>query len=434
MSVDIVVGLCAGDEAKGKTIFSLVCSVKYDIVSRYNGSSNSGHTTVWKDKVYKLHMLPCGVLNENVTNILAPGVFVNSKEFLDEKKEVETVSGVKSTVYISEKCQVVLPYHIDMNKIEEARLGKSPAGSTCKGTSPAAVDFVNKSGIQMCDLFGPDDVLLEKIKRSYNIKKALANFYRDEEKTINEFYITSPEDIFDQILSYRDELRQYVVDTDSIFMDAISNGKNILFESQCGFEKDLYHGQYSEITSSSCLAAQACVSSGIPVNKIDNIIGVIKAYYTMVGKGEMPSELHGAEAHELREINGEYGATSGRPRRCGWLPIPLVKKAIEMNGCTDLSLALLDVLGHYDKIPICVAYKNKNTSEITTEHLMAKDLKNVEAIFEYLSGWQCDISNITNYEDLPPNAKNYVEFIENHIGKRIRYISVSKDQRLIDRG
>lgn len=437
MPVEIVVGLNCGDEAKGKLNDTLLSRGGYSISSRFNGSSNAGHTIVVNDHKYKLHMLPDGVLNKGIINILAPGVFVNPKEFLLEKEIVEKISGINPEIYISEKCQVVLPHHIDFNKIEEQRLGKKVSGSTCRGTTPCAVDFVNKSGIRMYDLLNDDKLLFEKIKRQFNIKKSICVFYRDEEKTIDDFNLTTPEETYEEIKSYKKILKPFVKNTDEIFQKSLRNKEKILFGAQLGFSKDLYFGQYPEISSSSCLAAHACVSSGLPTNSVSRIYGVLKAYDTMVGSGIFPTELHGEEAHELREINGEYGATSGKPRRVGRASIPPVRKAIEVNGCTDIALMLLDVLGYYEKIPVCVSYEYSEgykRGQVVSEFPIFDDLKNVKPIYEILDGWKCDISNIRKYEDLPINAKKYIECIENFIKMPIRYISVGKERgALIDR-
>lgn len=434
MSIDICVGLCGGDEGKGRIVDVMSSSGKYDIIARFNGSSNAGHTIKLDNTTYKLHMLPSGVLNKNVINIICAGVYFNPKEFLEEKKNVEKQSNIESIVYVSDKCQVVLPHHIDFNKIEENRLGKNLSGSTCRGTTSCAVDFVNKSGIRVCDLFGEEDILLEKIKRQYSIKVALSNFYKQEEKTIDNFFITSPEDTLKEIISYKDELKKYISNVEDIFQNALKNKHNILFEGQLGFIKDQIFGQYPEISSSSCIAAQACVSSGIPVNSDIKIIGVLKAYETLVGKGFMPTELHGEEAHELREINGEYGATSGRPRRVAWANMPSVRKAIEINGCDEIALTLLDVLGYYDEIPVCVRYTDTRTMKAVYDFPITNDLEHMSPVYYYLEGWKEDISNCRTWDSLPKNARKYVEFIENQIGMKIRYISVGPNrEEMIDR-
>ena len=413
--VKAIVGANWGDEGKGK--ITDVLAAQSDIVIRFQGGSNAGHTIVNNYGKFALHQLPSGVFHSHITNIIGNGIALSVENFVKEMSELEKRGVPKPDILISDRAQIVMPYHIAFDCYEEERLGKNSFGSTKSGIAPFYSDKYSKIGFQVNELYDDVDTLKEKIKRVLEIKNAtLKNLYNKEP--------VSEQGIFDKLMEYKELLAPYVADTFSYTYEAVKAGKNILLEGQLGALKDTDFGIYPMVTSSNTIAGYGAVGAGIPPYEIKEIITVVKAYSSAVGAGEFVSEIFGAEADELRRRGGdggEYGATTGRPRRMGWLDLVATRYGCRVQGATQVAFTVLDVLGYLDEIPVCVAY------ELDGERIdyfpSTTKLKRAKPILEKLPGWKCDISHITKYEDLPENCRNYIEFAEKHIGIPITIVS-----------
>ena len=412
--VRTIVGANWGDEGKGKITDML--AVDSDIVVRFQGGANAGHTIINEYGRFALHLLPSGVCNPKVVNVLGPGVALDIEAFLKELKEI-TAGGVpQPQILISERAQVMMPYHVQFDCLEEERLGKNSFGSTKSGIAPFYGDKYQKIGLQLCQLYDPD-VLREKLAHAVDIKNALLTSLYHKDPIDLEALITKMTDLAEQI-------RPYVADTDAFLMEAVRAGKNILLEGQLGTLRDPDHGIYPMVTSSSPLAGYAPVGAGIPVWSIKEIIAVTKAYSSCVGAGPFTTELFGDEAEELRRRGGdrgEYGAKTGRPRRVGWFDCVATRYGCEMQGATAAALTNLDVLSYLDEIPVCVAYE-LNGQRVDRFPVTPK-LEKCTAVYETLPGWKQDIRGITDFNQLPENARRYVEFLEKQIQCPIKMVS-----------
>jgi len=412
--VKAIVGANWGDEGKGKMTDLL--ATESDFVIRYQGGSNAGHTIINNYGKFALHLLPSGVFYEHVTNILGPGVAVNIKTLVLELENLKQKNVPLPKLLVSERAQIVMPWHVLFDKLEEERLGGKSFGSTKSGIAPFYSDKYYKVGIQVCDLFYPE-ILKEKIASICELKNILLKHLYHAE-------FLNPNEIYDEISRYSEIIEPMVADTTSLIANAIKENKNILLEGQLGALKDPDHGIYPFTTSSSPLAGFAAVGAGIPPHEIKNIIAVTKAYSSCVGAGPFVSEIFGEEASTLRERGGdagEYGATTGRPRRMGWFDAVATRYGCTVQGATEVALTLLDVLGYLDEIPVCIAYEIEG--QITDTFPVTHELYKAKPVYKYLPGWKCDISKIRKYEDLPQAAKDYVSFIEDAVGVPIKYIS-----------
>jgi len=413
--VKAIVGANWGDEGKGK--ITDVLASESDIVIRFQGGSNAGHTIVNNYGKFALHQLPSGVFHNHITNIIGNGVALSVENFIKEIKELENRGVPTPNILVSDRAQIVMPYHIAFDCYEEERLGKNSFGSTKSGIAPFYSDKYSKIGFQVNELYDDVDTLKDKIKRVLEIKNAtLKNLYNKES--------VSEQEIFDKLMEYKEMLAPYVADTFSYIYSAVKEGKNVLLEGQLGALKDTDFGIYPMVTSSNTIAGYGAVGAGIPPYEIKDIITVVKAYSSAVGAGEFVSEIFGAEADELRRRGGdggEYGATTGRPRRMGWLDLVATRYGCRVQGATQVAFTVLDVLGYLDEIPVCVAY------ELDGERIdyfpSTTKLKRAKPVLEVLKGWKCDISGITKYEDLPENCRKYIEFAEKHIGVPIKIVS-----------
>jgi len=412
--VKAIVGANWGDEGKGKMTDLL--AAESDFVIRYQGGSNAGHTIINNYGKFALHLLPSGVFYEHVTNILGTGVAINIKTLISELDNLKQKNVPLPKILISERAQVVMPWHILFDKLEEERLGGKSFGSTKSGIAPFYSDKYYKVGIQVCDLYYPE-ILKEKITSICEVKNILLkHLYHSE--------LLNPEAIYDEISRYAEIIEPMVADTTSLIAKAVKENKNILLEGQLGALKDPDHGIYPFTTSSSPLAGFAAIGAGIPPYAIKSIIAITKAYSSCVGAGPFVTEIFGEEASTLREKGGdagEYGATTGRPRRMGWFDTVATRYGCMVQGATEMALTLLDVLGYLDEIPICIGYEIDG--HITQTFPVTNELDKAKPVYKYLPGWKCDISKIRNYEDLPQAAKDYVSFIEDAIGVPIKYIS-----------
>lgn len=414
--VKAIVGANWGDEGKGK--ITDVLAQNSDVVIRFQGGANAGHTIVNEYGKFALHQLPSGVFNGNVTNIIGNGVAFSVENFVKEMKELKDRGVPEPKILISDRAQIVMPYHVAFDCYEEERLGKNSFGSTKSGIAPFYSDKYSKIGFQINELYDDIDYLKEKIARTLEVKNAtLKNLYNKPPISVDE--------IFNKLMEYRDALAPYVADTFTFLHDACKDGKNILLEGQLGSLKDTDFGIYPMVTSSNTIAGYGAVGAGgIPPYEIKDIVTVVKAYSSAVGAGEFVSEIFGEEADELRRRGGdggEFGATTGRPRRMGWLDLIATRYGCRVQGATQVAFTVLDVLGYLDEIPVCVGYE-LDGEEIDYFPSTTK-LKRCKPILKKLPGWKCDISGIKNYEDLPENCRNYIEFAEKEIGVPITMVS-----------
>ncbi len=414
--IKAIVGANWGDEGKGK--ITDVLAENSDIVIRFQGGSNAGHTIVNNYGKFALHQLPSGVFHSNIVNIIGNGVALSVENLVKELSELESRGVPKPKILVSDRAQIVMPYHVAFDCYEEERLGKNSFGSTKSGIAPFYSDKYSKIGFQVNELFDDVDSLKEKIKHVLEIKNAtLKNLY-------NKPPITE-EEIFNKLMEYKEMLAPYVADTFDFLYHAVKEGKNILLEGQLGALKDTDFGIYPMVTSSNTIAGYGAVGAGIPPYEIKEIVTVVKAYSSAVGAGEFVSEIQDKEvADELRRRGGdggEYGATTGRPRRMGWLDLVATRYGCRVQGTTKIAFTVLDVLGYLDEIPVCVGY------ELDGEQIdyfpSTTKLKRCKPILKNMPGWKCDISNIKNYDDLPENCKKYIEFAEEQIGIPIGIVS-----------
>ena len=412
--VKAVVGANWGDEGKGKITDML--AEKADIIVRFQGGANAGHTIVNNSGKFALHTLPSGVFYDHTTSIIGNGVALNIPVLFNEIKSITDRDVPMPKILVSDRAQIVMPYHILFDQYEEERLGGKSFGSTKSGIAPFYSDKYAKIGFQVSELFD-DELLKEKVVRVAEQKNVmLEHLYHKP--------LIDPDELLATLHEYRDMIAPYVCDV-SLFLDkAIKEGKTILLEGQLGTLKDPDHGIYPMVTSSSTLAAYGAIGAGIPPYEIKQIVTVCKAYSSAVGAGAFVSEIFGDEADELRRRGGdggEFGATTGRPRRMGWFDCVASKYGCRMQGTTDVAFTVLDVLGYLDEIPVCVGYEIDG--EVTTDFPVTHKLEKAKPVLKTLPGWKCDIRGIKTYEELPENCRKYVEFIEEQIGYPITMVS-----------
>lgn len=420
--VKAIVGANWGDEGKGK-ITDMFAS-EADIVIRFQGGANAGHTIINEHGRFALHLMPSGICNENTVNIIGNGVALDINKFIHELEDVKK-SGLDPKLLVSERCQIVMPYHILLDEYEEERLGKAAFGSTKSGIAPFFSDKFSKIGIQVNELFD-DETLKAKLKNICTLKNlTLEHVYHKP--------LLSEEELYNTCMEYKEKIAPYVCDTHKLLHDAIKEGKNILLEGQLGTLKDPDFGIYPMVTSSSTLAGYGAVGAGIPPHEIKEIVVVTKAYSSAVGAGEFVSEiLEEQEAHELRihgGDKGEFGATTGRPRRVGWFDCVASRYGIECQGATKVVMTALDCLSYLDEIKVCTAYELDG--KIIKDFPTTPDLKKCKPVLETLKGWKCDIRGIKDYDALPAEAKAYVEFIEKELGQRIDMVSNGPEREAI---
>ena len=410
-----VVGANGGDEGKGK-ITDMLAETS-DIIVRFQGGANAGHTIVNDYGKFALHTLPSGCFYDHTTSVIGNGVALNIPVLFKELNSIVEKGVPMPKILISDRAQMVMPYHILFDEYEEERLAGKSFGSTKSGIAPFYSDKYAKIGFQVSELFDTEEELKDKISRVIASKNVLLEYlYKKPLLTVDEVYET--------LMEYKAIVEPYVCDVSAYLHEAIKAGKTILLEGQLGTLKDPDHGIYPMVTSSSTLAAYGAIGAGIPPYEIKQIVTVVKAYSSAVGAGEFVSEIFGDEADELRRRGGdggEYGATTGRPRRMGWFDCVASKYGCRMQGTTDVAFTVLDVLGYLDEIPVCVGYDIDG--EVTTDFPTTAKLKKAKPVYEVLPGWKTDIRGIKNYEDLPENCRNYIEFIEKHIGYPITMVS-----------
>lgn len=412
--VKAVVGANWGDEGKGKITDML--SKEADIIVRFQGGANAGHTIVNDYGKFALHTLPSGVFYTHTTSVIGNGVALNIPVLMEEVKSVTDRGVPKPKILVSDRAQIVMPYHILFDQYEEERLGGRSFGSTKSGIAPFYSDKYAKIGFQVSELF-EEEALKEKLKRVCETKNVLLeHLYRKP--------LLDADELLKTMHLYRDMIQPYVCDVSLFLAQAVKEGKQILLEGQLGTLKDPDHGIYPMVTSSSTLAAYGAIGAGLPPYEIKQVITVCKAYSSAVGAGAFVSEIFGEEADELRRRGGdggEYGATTGRPRRMGWFDCVASKYGCRLQGTTDVAFTVLDVLGYLEEIPVCIGYEIDG--EVTTDFPTTGRLERAKPVLQTLPGWNSDIRGIRTYEELPENCRRYIEFVEEQIGYPITMVS-----------
>ena len=418
MSNCAIVGINWGDEGKGRMVDYL--TQQYDVVVRYQGGGNAGHTVINEKGKFALHLLPSGIFRSGVMNILGNGVALDCENLL---KEIDTVrqGGVDITpenLLVSERASLLLPWHRELDALEEQRLKDKKYGSTKQGIAPFYSDKYQKKTVMAGELLHPQ-----------HLKEHLADLLEWKNLTLQKVYGTKGYTL-DQLLAWVDKyceaVKPYITNTTAFLRDAQKAGKSILFEAQLGALRDLDYGIYPYTTSSNSVAAYAPVGSGLPTAKLDEVVGVVKAYSSCVGEGPFVCEMFGEEGQKLRDAGAEYGAKTGRPRRVGPIDLVATRYGVEVQGATNIALTKLDILSYMDKIPVCAHYELDGQQ--TDEFPFPVCLQDAKPVIEYVDGWKCDISKVRSWDELPENARNYVEYVERAIGCHIGYVSVGAER------
>ena len=424
MPAVVLLGAQWGDEGKGKATDLLGHRVDY--VVRYQGGNNAGHTVVIGDQKYALHLLPSGILSQNVVPVIGNGVVIDPAVLFEEIKGLNERGINTSKLKISTNAHLITPYHRTIDKVSERFLGKSKIGTTGRGIGPAYADKINRIGIRVQDLFD-QSILKQKIEAALHDKNQILV------KVFNRKGITVDE-VISEYLGYAEILKPYVTDTSLLLDQALQQGKVVLLEGSQGTLLDVDHGTYPFVTSSNPTAGGASTGSGIGPTKITRVIGILKAYTTRVGSGPFPTELFDEDGEALRKIGGEVGVTTGRNRRCGWFDAPIARYAVRVNGLTDFFLTKVDVLTGWEKIPVCVSYEidGKRVEELPASQ---SDFHHAKPIYEYLPGWKESISKARSVADLPKNAQEYVKFLEKISGAPMSAIGVGpgRDETIVVR-
>lgn len=412
--VKAIVGANWGDEGKGK--ITDMFAENSDVVIRFQGGANAGHTIINEYGRFALHTLPSGVFFPHITNIIGNGVALNIPVFINELNSVIERGVPTPRIIVSQRAQVMMPYHVLLDTYEEARLADKAYGSTKSGIAPFYSDKFAKIGFQVCELFD-DEILKERLEKVCTLKNVMIeNLYHKEP--------LDPKALYEELVRQRELIAPYVGDDFTFIHEALKQGKKVLLEGQLGTLKDADFGIYPMVTSSNTIAGYGCVGAGIPPTQLSDIVAVTKAYSSAVGAGEFVSELFGDEANELRirgGDKGEFGATTGRPRRVGWFDAVATKYGCKIQGATEAVLTAIDVLGYLDEIKVCVGYEIDG--EVTDIFPVSTKLRKAKPVYKTLPGWKCDIRGITDYEKLPKEAKDYVDFIEEQIEVPIRLVS-----------
>ena len=417
MPAIVLLGAQWGDEGKGKATDLLGGRVDY--VVRYQGGNNAGHTVVIGDQKFALHLLPSGILTPSVVPVIGNGVVIDPEVLLQEMANLAARNVDTSKLVISANAHLITPYHVTLDKVTERFLGKSKLGTTGRGIGPTYSDKIARIGIRVQDLFD-ESILRQKVEGALvNKNQVLVKVYNRRELQVDA--------IADQLLAYAEVLRPYVADTSLLLNNALDQGKVVLLEGGQGTLLDVDHGTYPFVTSSNPTAGGACTGSGIGPTRITRVVGILKAYTTRVGSGPFPTELLDDDGEKLRTIGGERGVTTGRPRRCGWFDAPIARFATRVNGLTDFFLTKLDVLDTFERIPVCVAYEvdGERMEELP---MTQTGFHHAKPIYEYLPGWMTDISGAKSVDDLPANARSYVQFLQDISGAPISAIGVGQDR------
>ncbi|MCL5266496.1 MAG: adenylosuccinate synthase [Bacteroidetes bacterium] len=421
MPVKVIVGAQWGDEGKGKIVDLL--SEDIDIVARYQGGANAGHTVVVDGKTYVLHLIPSGILHPAVVCVIGNGVVLDPQAFLEEVKFLESLNvKVRGRLFISHNAHLIMPYHKLIDTLKEQ--GASKIGTTGRGIGPAYIDKFARVGIKIVDLLHRDN-LVKKIRSNIEDKnQLLSKIYHSSEMDVDE--------IVDTYLHYDEELDEFIKDTSLYLNQQLKGGKKVLAEGAQGAMLDVDFGTYPYVTSSNPTSGGACTGLGIPPTAVKSIVGVAKAYTTRVGNGPFPTEQLNETGETLRKIGGEYGATTGRPRRCGWLDLFSLKYSVMVNGIEEIALTKLDVLDQFDEIKVCVGYKY-NDKSLKTFPLDLCTIEDIEPVYETLPGWNSKISGAKSMSELPANCRSYVDYIERYLEVPLKIVSVGamRDQTIV---
>ncbi|MGM0437888.1 MAG: adenylosuccinate synthase [Bacillota bacterium] len=413
MSNKIVVGTQWGDEGKGKVTDMLASTA--DVVVRFGGGNNAGHTVIVDDEKFELHIIPSGILYPEKTCVIGNGVVIDPVVLIEEMEGLAKRGISLDNLYISETAHVIMPYHRLLDGLEEKRKGKDKIGTTGKGIGPTYTDKVARKGIRVIDLLD-EDRFRRKLEKSLEYKNILLEKIYNEEPF-------SVEEIIEEYKPSIEKIRSHVTNTSLLLDNKIKEEKKIFFEGAQGTLLDIDYGTYPYVTSSNPTAGGVCTGSGVGPVQIDDVIGVAKAYITRVGEGPFPTELKGEIGEKLRDKGNEFGVTTGRPRRCGWLDIPVLKHAVRVNGLTEIVLTKVDILSGFDEIKVCTAYRNGD--EILEEFPADFEiLEDYEPVYESFEGWEEDISNVRKYKNLPENTKKYIEKIEEMVDTQISIIGI----------
>ena len=408
-----IVGINWGDEGKGRMVDLIAAD--YDVVVRYQGGNNAGHTVVNEYGKFALHLLPSGIFRKDVVNVLGNGAVIDPEKLLEEMDELRSkgISITPENLKVSDRAPIVFPYHRDQDALEEARLADAKYGSTKRGIAPVYGDKYLKKTIMLGELFYPEYLKkrLEGILEWKNL--TLKNVYGGKTYSLNE--------IWEWLMTYGERLKPFICDTGA-YLRSVDGKKNILFEAQLGVLRDIDFGIFPYTSSSAPLAAYAPIGAGMPGTKIDSVVGVVKAYSTCVGEGPFTAEWFGEEASRLREAGAEYGAATGRPRRVGPMDIVATRYGVAMQGATEVALTKIDILSYMEQIPICVQYELNGVK--TDDFPFPAAIAEAKPVIEYMPGWQCDVSKCRTFEELPKAAQDYINFIEKNIGCPITNISV----------
>ncbi|ALV22362.1 MAG: adenylosuccinate synthase [Carnobacterium sp.] len=417
MSSVVVVGTQWGDEGKGKITDFL--SEKAEVIARYQGGDNAGHTIKFNGVTYKLHLIPSGIFAENKISVIGNGVVINPKSLVEEIGYLHEHGVATNNLRISDRAHVVLPYHILLDQLQEDAKGDQKIGTTIKGIGPAYMDKAARVGIRVADLLDKE-IFAERLRSNLEEKN----------RTFTKLFGTAPiefEDVFEEYYQYGQEIKQYVCDTSVVLNDALDANKRVLFEGAQGVMLDIDQGTYPFVTSSNPVAGGVTIGSGVGPSKIDKVVGVCKAYTSRVGDGPFPTELHDEVGQQIREIGKEYGTTTGRPRRIGWFDTVVMRHSKRVSGITNLALNSIDVLSGLETVKICTAYE-RNGEQILHYPASLKELAECTPIYEEIPGWGEDITACRTLEDLPENARNYVYRIAELVGVRISTFSVGPDR------
>ncbi len=425
MSAVVIVGAQWGDEGKGKIVD--VLTEKADVVARYQGGHNAGHTVVINDEKFVLHLIPSGILHKDKLCIIGNGVVIEPSSLIDEINGLkERGLEINTNLLVSKTAHLIMPYHIALDNEHESMRGAKKIGTTGRGIGPSYVDKMARTGIRVIDLYSPK-IFKEKLERNLSeINYVLENRYKAKEFSVDE--------IFERYTVFAEKLSRYIADTDIVINDMMNDNKKILFEGAQGTLLDVDHGTYPFVTSSSAVAGGACTGLGIGPTKISKVLGVVKAYTTRVGGGPFPTEIKDATGEELRQRGGEYGATTGRPRRCGWLDFVGLRHSLRVNGLTGVAITKLDILDHLDKIKVCIAYRHKDTLYKDLPKELAL-LEEAEPVYEEMAGWNESTTGVKKFEKLPANAQKYIKKIEDTLGVGVDIISTGqrRDELIIVR-
>ena len=417
MTSVVVVGTQWGDEGKGKITDFL--SANAEVIARYQGGDNAGHTIVIDGKKFKLHLIPSGIFFPEKISVIGNGVVINPKSLVKELAYLHEEGVTTDSLRISDRAHVILPYHIELDRLQEESKGDNKIGTTIKGIGPAYMDKAARVGIRIADLLDRD-VFAERLRINLEEKNRQFTKLYDAEAL-------SFDDIFEEYYEYGQQIKQYVTDTSVILNDALDNGKRVLFEGAQGVMLDIDQGTYPFVTSSNPVAGGVTIGSGVGPSKIDKVVGVCKAYTSRVGDGPFPTELFDEVGDRIREVGHEYGTTTGRPRRVGWVDSVVMRHSRRVSGITNLSLNSIDVLSGLDKVKICVAY-DLDGERIDHYPASLEQLKRCKPIYEELPGWSEDITGVRHLDELPENARNYVRRVGELVGVRISTFSVGPDR------